>query len=66
MKMIDEIKSLSNLLFDDIVAIRRHLHMYPELSFKEEKTSRYIKSILKKWNIDFSEGYVNTRAPKEN
>jgi amidohydrolase len=60
MKMIDEIKSLSNLLFDDIVAIRRHLHMYPELSFKEEKTSRYIKSILKKWNIDFTEGYVNT------
>ena len=58
--MIDEIKSLSNLLFDEIVAIRRHLHMYPELSFKEEKTSRYIKSILKKWNIDFTEGYVNT------
>jgi amidohydrolase len=58
--MIDKIKNLSDLLFDDIVKIRRHLHMYPELSFKEEETSKYIKGILRSWNISFTDGYVNT------
>ena len=51
--MIDIIKSLSHNFLEEIIEIRRHLHQYPELSFKEEKTSLYIKSILKKWNIPF-------------
>lgn len=29
-------------LYEEIVEIRRHLHQYPELSFQEEKTARYI------------------------
>ncbi|MEH7252209.1 amidohydrolase [Neobacillus niacini] len=28
---------------DEIIQIRRHLHEHPELSFKEEKTSKYIE-----------------------
>jgi len=28
--------------YEDMVVIRRHLHMNPELSFKEEKTAQYI------------------------
>lgn len=28
--------------YEDMVVIRRHLHMHPELSFKEEKTAQYI------------------------
>ena len=29
--------------------------MYPELSFKEYETSKYIKSVLKNWDISFEE-----------
>ena len=53
--MIQKIKELVENIFDDVVAIRRHIHKNPELSFKEHKTSAYIKSILKSWKIPFTE-----------
>ncbi len=53
--MIDKIKDLSNDIFEEVITIRRHIHKYPELSFKEYKTSSYIKSILKGWGISFIE-----------
>ena len=34
--------------FEEIVAIRRHLHQYPELSFQEVKTPAYIASFHEK------------------
>ena len=41
--------------YEDMVIIRRHLHMNPELSFKEEKTAQYI--------IDFYNNLgINVRA----
>ena len=43
--MIEKIKNLSTEYFDEIIKIRRHLHMYPELSFEEFGTSEYIKGI---------------------
>ena len=52
--MIQKIKELAENIFDDVVAIRRHIHKNPELSFKEHKTSAYIKSILKSWKIPFT------------
>lgn len=58
--MIEKIKCLSNNYFEDIVAIRRYLHKYPELSFNEYETSRFIKKTLNKWGISFTDGYVNT------
>ncbi len=30
--------------FEEMVEIRRHFHMYPELSFQEEKTAAFIAS----------------------
>lgn len=33
----------------EMIDIRRHLHKYPELSFKEEQTARYIDMPAKKW-----------------
>ena len=54
--MINKIKEISKSIFEEIVEIRRHLHMYPELSFCEQNTSSYIKSILNKWNIPFTDG----------
>ena len=53
--MIDKIKQLADSAFDEIVEIRRYIHKNPELSFKEHKTSAYIKSVLTGWGISFTE-----------
>ena len=58
--MKEKILELSDLFFDEIVSIRRYMHMHPELSFQEFETSNYIKSILKSWGINFLDGYANT------
>ncbi len=38
--------------YEDMVIIRRHLHMNPELSFKEEKTAQYIVDFYNDLGID--------------
>ena len=58
--MIDQIKKLAIIYFDEIVEIRRNLHQYPELSFHEHKTSAYIKSLLTKWDIPFIDNVADT------
>ena len=57
--MINKIKQLADSAFDEIVEIRRYIHKNPELSFKEHKTSAYIKSILTGWGIPFTEGIAD-------
>ena len=37
--------------FDEMVAIRRHLHMHPELSFHEQETANYIIQFYKKLGV---------------
>ena len=37
--------------FDEMVSIRRHLHMHPELSFHETKTVAFIKDYYRDLNI---------------
>ena len=58
--MINKIKQLAESTFDEVVEIRRYIHKNPELSFKEHKTSAYIKSILKGWEIPFTEDIADT------
>ena len=41
--------------FDEMVEIRRHLHMYPELSFKEVNTPKLIADKLHSFGIDVKE-----------
>lgn len=41
--------------FDEMVAIRRHLHMYPELSFHEVQTPAYIANYHRKLGLDVRE-----------
>lgn len=41
--------------FDEMVEIRRHLHMYPELSFKEVNTPKFIADKLRSFGIDVKE-----------
>jgi amidohydrolase len=38
--------------YEEMVAIRRHLHQHPELSFKEYKTAALIKSFYEELNIE--------------
>ncbi|MBQ6084257.1 MAG: amidohydrolase [Bacteroidales bacterium] len=47
------IKAKSDAYFDDVVAIRRHLHQHPELSFCEKETAELIKKCLASKNIEY-------------
>ena len=44
--MKTRIKNRIDDIFEEIVAVRRHLHMHPELSNQEENTMRYISEYL--------------------
>lgn len=58
--MKEKIKSLAKSILPEIIAIRRHLHSHPELSFVEFNTSDYIVSKLKECDIPFKQGFVKT------
>ncbi|MDA0199098.1 MAG: M20 family metallopeptidase [Bacteroidetes bacterium] len=58
--LLNEIKTLSVQIHPDLVAIRRHLHQHPELSFDEHQTSAYIQKKLTEWGIPFTAGWVKT------
>lgn len=60
MDLLANIKNLSEKYFDDIVAIRRHLHSYPELSMQEHKTSAFIARQLDAMGIPFEKGIAGT------
>jgi amidohydrolase len=45
---------------DEVIAIRRHLHQHPELSFREFETSAFICKKLAEWGIPFKHGIVKT------
>lgn len=51
MAIIDEIKSKASLLKPNLVEIRRHIHMNPELSFQEFKTAAFVEEYLGKLGI---------------
>lgn len=44
----------------EVVAMRRHLHQNPELSFEEYKTSEYVCSVLDTHQIPYTKGIVKT------
>ena len=48
-----KIQSLSSAYLDEFIQVRHHLHAYPELSYKEFETSKFIQSKLAEWNIPF-------------
>jgi len=49
-----------NQMQDEMKTWRQELHRIPEIGLEEYKTSSYIKEKLKKWNIEFKDGYSNT------
>ena len=54
------IKELAKGQKEEIIQVRRHLHMYPELSFKEWKTSDFIAGELEKYGIPTQRGIAET------
>lgn len=58
--MVDQIKQLAHRYFTEVVSVRRYLHQYPELSFEEFETSKYVCSVLDKHAIPYTKGIVKT------
>lgn len=60
MDLKETVKQLTKKYYSDIIAIRRHIHENPELSFQEFNTSKYICSKLDEYGIPYKAGYVKT------
>ena len=52
--MKEKIKSLAAAYAEEFIAVRRHLHAHPELSYEEYETSAFIQQQLKAYNIPFT------------
>lgn len=50
------IEKLTQENYNELVRIRRHFHMYPELSFQEVQTPAYIAEYLRELGLDVQEG----------
>ena len=55
----EQVKKLAASYFEDIVAIRHHLHQYPELSFEEQETGLYIAQKLAEYGIPYTHGIAD-------
>lgn len=60
MNLKEKIRRETKAILNEIIAIRRHLHQYPELSFQEFETSAYIQKQLTNFGIDYQSGILNT------
>lgn len=54
----NKIKDLASRNHPEIVSIRRHLHMHPELSYQEKETGLFIAAKLKEWGIRHEHGWA--------
>ena len=52
----EKIKKLATSCVDEIIAHRRHLHQFPELSYQEVETGKYIAAQLDKMGIKHEHG----------
>jgi len=57
MNLQETIKKLTHENLQEIIAIRRHIHANPELSFQENETSALVASKLKEYGIEYKSGY---------
>ena len=49
-----------NQMFEEMKTWRQELHSIPEIGLEEYETSKYIKTKLSEFNIEFKDGYANT------
>ena len=57
--MIDKLLTMLEERKDEMIAIQRYLHQYPELSFQEEKTARYIADFYKGKDVEIATNVGN-------
>ncbi|MEO1515319.1 MAG: M20 family metallopeptidase [Bacteroidota bacterium] len=57
--LAQKIKELSKTYFADVVAIRRHLHQHPELSYQEKETGQFIAAALEQHGIEHTHGIAD-------
>ncbi len=61
---MDNIKNLiirsAESILPEVIRIRRHLHMHPELSYKENATSAFIRNYLDNMGIEHISGVAGT------
>lgn len=60
MSLKEKVESLTESLFAEVVAWRRHLHQHPELAFQEFETAKFVSSILTQYNISHQTGIAKT------
>ena len=58
--LLEKVKLLATELFDEIRDTRRHIHRFPELSFKEYETAAYIGRKLEEHQIPFIDKVAGT------
>lgn len=57
MTLVKKIKQEVDRKFESFQSIRRHLHMYPELSYVEKETSAFVIEHLEQHKIKYKKGY---------
>ena len=55
-----ELRTAAEALAEQLTADRRHIHMHPELGFKEHETSQYIQRRLGEIGVPFKAGIAQT------
>ncbi len=60
MHIEESIKELSAQIFDKVCGYRIHLHQYPELSFQEFETAKYVSNILTTLGIKHQQNVAGT------
>lgn len=58
--MMEEVNQIIDNLKDEVISIRREIHMYPEIAFEEFRTSDLVYSYLKSLNLDVKKGVNKT------
>jgi amidohydrolase len=56
----DEILKIANEIKDEVIKWRRHIHMYPELGYEEEETSKFVAKELKKLGVEVKTNVAKT------
>lgn len=60
MILLQRIKDLAAVFFEDVVFYRRHFHALPELSMEEHKTAAFVAARLQELGISFQSGVAGT------
>ena len=60
MVLLSTFQKLSEQYAQEVVALRRHLHAHPELSYQEFNTAKYIAQKLKEFGLHPQEGIART------